>query len=78
MKNIFLYPLRCFYPLGKLALFVKNFAPQNLRHACKVKIIEVKIIILKMHRFFNDFDLHNFDFYLEALIVLPQMVLPSK
>jgi hypothetical protein len=31
-----------------------------------------------MHRFFNDFDLNNFDFYLEALIVLPQMVLPSK
>jgi hypothetical protein len=41
-------------------------------------MIDDKIIILKMHRFFNDFDLNNFDFYLEALIVLPQMVLPSK
>jgi hypothetical protein len=26
----------------------------------------------------NDFDLNDFDFYLEVLIVLPQMVLPSE
>jgi hypothetical protein len=25
-----LYPLRCFYPLGKFALLVKNYASQNL------------------------------------------------